>query len=171
MTSRTPGSSTFLDVDLARVVRVELLERVVEALRLEQELQVLLAAVFQEVDHFGVRLYGLDDLGRRQGAAAVLVDQFEAAPRGRKELVREFLDLLRSVLGVELALRRARGELVLQRDLDARLPFAEVDVAVVVRVHRREGGLEAVRHEQILQVLVAAVAQEINDFLRSGNEV
>ena len=44
-------------------------------------------------------------------------------------------------------------------------------MAVVVRVHRREGGLEAVRHQEVLQVLVAAVDQEINDFLRSGNEV
>ena len=36
---------------------------------------------------------------------------------------------------------------------------------VAVRVHRRERGLEAHRHEQVLQVLVAAVGQEIYDFL------
>ena len=40
---------------------------------------------------------------------------------------------------------------------------------IVIRVHRREGGLEAVRHEQILQVLVAAVDKEINDFLISAH--
>ena len=38
---------------------------------------------------------------------------------------------------------------------------------IVIRVHRREGGLEAVRHEQILQVLIAAVDEEINYFLVS----
>ena len=64
MTSRTPGR-TFLDVDLARVVRVELLERVVEALRLEQELQVLLAAVLEEVLDFFVALDSFHNLGLR----------------------------------------------------------------------------------------------------------
>jgi hypothetical protein len=38
-------------------------------------------------------------------------------------------------------------------------------MSIVIRVHRREGGLEAVRHEQILQVFVAAVDEEINHFL------
>ena len=38
-------------------------------------------------------------------------------------------------------------------------------MAVVIRVHRREGGLEAVRHEQILQVLIATVDEEIYHFL------
>ena len=33
----------------------------------------------------------------------------------------------------------------------------------MIRVHRREGGLEARGHEQVLQVLVAAVGQEINN--------
>ena len=44
-------------------------------------------------------------------------------------------------------------------------PFTQINMPVVIRVHRREGGLEAVWHEQILQVLVAAVDQEINHFL------
>ena len=35
----------------------------------------------------------------------------------------------------------------------------------MIRVHRREGGLEARGHEQVLEVLVAAVGQEIYDFL------
>ena len=34
----------------------------------------------------------------------------------------------------------------------------------MIRVHRREGGLEARGHEQVLQVFVAAVGQEINHF-------
>ena len=33
----------------------------------------------------------------------------------------------------------------------------------MIRVHRREGGLEARGHEQVLQVFVAAVGQEINN--------
>ena len=69
-----------------------------------------------------VLLHGRDDLVRRQGAAAVLVDQFEAAPGRREELAREFCDFFLSALGVGLALRRARGELVVQRDFDALLP-------------------------------------------------
>ena len=94
---------------------------------MEEELQVLLAAVFQEVDHFRIALHGLDDLGRRQGAAAVLVDQFEAAPRGREELAREFRDLLLGPFRIGLALGRALLELVLERDLDALLPARNVD--------------------------------------------
>ncbi len=43
-------------------------------------------------------------------------------------------------------------------------PLVRVDGAVVVRVHLREGGLEARRDEQVLQVLVAAVSQEIYYF-------
>ena len=38
-------------------------------------------------------------------------------------------------------------------------------MAVVVRVHRREGGLEAVRHQEVLKVFVSAVDQKVNDFL------
>ena len=116
-----------LDINLAGLVLVEDGQRLLEARRVEEELQILLAAVFEEINHLGVRLYGLDDLGRRQGAAAVLVDQFEAAPRGGEELVREFLDLLRSVLGVELALGGARGQFVFEGVFDARLPGWNID--------------------------------------------
>ena len=38
-------------------------------------------------------------------------------------------------------------------------------MAVVIRVHRREGGLEAVRHQEVLKVLIATVDEEINHFL------
>ena len=44
-------------------------------------------------------------------------------------------------------------------------PLAQINMAVVIRVHRREGGLEAVRHEQILQVLIATVDEESYHFL------
>ena len=69
-----------------------------------------------------VFLHGRDDLVRAQRAAAVLVDELEAAPGRREELAREFCDFFLSALGVGLALRRARGELVVQRDFNALLP-------------------------------------------------
>ncbi len=128
-------------------------------------MQVFLAARRQEPNDFLIRLHGLDDLGLGQRSAAVLVDELEALPGGGKELAGKLRNLLLRRLRLRLAGRGALLELVLQRDLDARLPFAKVDVAVVIRVHRREGGLEAVRHEQILQVFVAAVDEKVNDFL------
>ena len=94
---------------------------------MEEELQVLLAAVFQEVDHFRIALHGLDDLGRRERAAAVLVDELEALPSRVEELAREFRNLLRR----RLALRLARGgplrQLVGQRGLDRVLPGWNID--------------------------------------------
>ena len=89
----------------------------------------------------------------------------EALPGGGKELAGKFGNLLLRRLRLRLAGRGALLELVLQRDLDARLPFTQINMPVVIRVHRREGGLEAVRHEQILQVLIATVDEEINHFL------
>ncbi len=44
-------------------------------------------------------------------------------------------------------------------------PLVDVDVPVAVRVHLRERLVEARRDQQVLQVFVAAVDQEINDFL------
>ena len=128
-------------------------------------MQVLLATRRKEPDDFLIRLHGLNYLSLGQRSAAVLVDELEALPGGGKELAGKFGNLLLRRLRLRLAGRGALLELVLQRDLDARLPFAKVDVAVVIRVHRREGGLEAVRHEQILQVFVAAVDEKVNDFL------
>ena len=119
---RTPRNAPLLDVDLARAVRVEGLERLLEARGLQEELQVLLAAVLQKGDDFLIRLHGRDDLINFQSAGHVLVDEVEALARGVEEIRRKGRDLLRRVLGVELALRRTRGELVLQRDLDALLP-------------------------------------------------
>ena len=40
-------------------------------------------------------------------------------------------------------------------------------MAVVIRVHRREGGLEAVRHQEVLKVFVTTVDQKVNHFLVS----
>ena len=44
-------------------------------------------------------------------------------------------------------------------------PLVNVHVAVVVRVHRREGGLEARRDQQVLQVFIPAVDQKFDNFL------
>ena len=104
-----------------------------------------------------VLLDGSHDLVRAQRAAAVLVDHLEALARGVLEIVRKFLDLLVGLLGLELALGRPFRELVREGDLDALLPLVDVHVAVIVRVHRREGGLEARRDQQVLQVFIAAV--------------
>ena len=81
----------------------------------------------EELDHFLVLLDGRDDLVRAQRAAAVLVDQLEAAPGRREELARELRDLLLGPFRVGLALGRALLELVLERDLDALLPARNVD--------------------------------------------
>ena len=48
-------------------------------------------------------------------------------------------------------------------------PLVRVDGAVVIRVHRREGGLEARRYQQVLQVLIAAVHEEVDNFFVAAN--
>ena len=72
MKSKTPGR-TFVHIYLSRAVLVEDLEGLLEARGLQQELQIFLAAVPEELDHFFVGLHGVHDLSSRQGAAAVLV--------------------------------------------------------------------------------------------------
>ena len=89
---------------------------------MQQEHQVLLAARLEERNDFLIRLHGLDDLVVAQRPAAVLVDELEAAPGRRLELGGEFLDLLLRGLGLQLAPRRALGQLVRQRRLDTGLP-------------------------------------------------
>ena len=119
---RTPRDAPLVDVDFARPVGVQGLERLLEARRVQQEHQVLLAARLEERNDFLIRLHGLDDLVVAQGPAAVLVDELEAAPGRRLDLRGEFLDLLLRGLGLQLAPRRALGQLVFKRDLDTLLP-------------------------------------------------
>ena len=148
---------TLLAVHLAGLVGVQDLERFLQARRVEQELEVIFAAVGEEVDNFLIRLHGRDDLIVAQGPAAVFVDELEAAPSGRFELSSEFFDFLLRGLGLQFAPRRALGQLVRQRRLDTIFPLDGVDVAVSIGIEHRERGLEARGHEQVLQVLVAAV--------------
>ena len=96
-------------------------------------------------------------------AAAVLVDELEAALGGGKELASKFGDFFHRGLALRLARRGALLELVRERLLDALLPLVRVDGAVVIRVHLRERGLEARRDQQVLQVFVAAVGQKLDN--------
>ena len=62
---RTPPDAPLLLVDLAALVRVEEVQGLLEARRVEQEHQVVVAAVADELDHFGVILYGVDLCGNQ----------------------------------------------------------------------------------------------------------
>ena len=113
----------------------------------------------------------LDDLSSRERAAAVLVDHFKAMPRRVEELARKFCNLLRR----RLALRLARGgplrQLVGQRGLDRVLPLGERELAVAVRVHLGQRRVEARGHQEILEVLVAAVCEEVDHFFVSADRL
>ena len=89
----------------------------------------------------------------------------EALPGGVQELARELGDLLRGGLGLGLARLGALRELVPQRRLDRVFPLIAINLAVAVRVQLREGRLEARRHQQVLEVLIAAVREEVDHFL------
>ena len=122
MTSRTP-SSTLVDVHLSRAVRVELAQRVVEPLRLQQEHQRLVAARLEEVLDYLVRLDRSSNLVDRQATGVVLVDE-----------LKHLACLVEELLGEGLVLR-AR----LRRCLGAVLgPLLEL-----VRECLRDGGLPA----------------------------
>ena len=89
---------------------------------MQQEHQVLLTARLEEGYHFLVTLDCLYNLRNAEGPAAVLVYQFKTAPRSVFEVERELLDFFLRRLGLHLALGRAVGQLVRQRDLDGLLP-------------------------------------------------
>ena len=112
----------FVDVHFSGVVRVQDRERLLEARRVQQEHQVLLAARLEERYHFLVFLDSSHNFALVQGPAAVLVDELEALARGVFEVERELLDFFLRRLGLHLALGRAVGQLVRQRDLDGLLP-------------------------------------------------
>ena len=88
----------------------------------------------------------------------------EALPGGVQELARELGDLLRGGLGLGLARLGALRELVPQRRLDRVFPLIAINLAVAVRVQLRERRLEARRHQQVLEIFVAAVCEEVDHF-------
>ena len=74
---------------MAVPVRVQLLERRLEARRHQQILEVRLAAVDEEVDHLLVGADGVDDLLLLERAGVVLVDHAEDLARRRQEVEAE----------------------------------------------------------------------------------
>ena len=156
---------TDIHIYLSRAVLVEDLEGLLEARGLQQELEVLFAAVSEELDHFIVGFHGVYDLSSRQRAAAVLVDELEALPSRVQEISGEFRNLALRRKGVELALCGSLGKLVFERDLDTFLPLIDIDVPVAIRVHLGKGLVEARRDQQVLQVFVAAVDEKFYHFL------
>ena len=126
MTSRTPGS-TLVDVHLSRAVRVELAQRVVEPLRLQQEHERLVAARLEEVLDDLVRLDRSSNLVDGERTRVVLVDELEHLARLVQKLLREGLVLrarLRRGLGAVLG---PLLELVREGLRDGRLPAWNVD--------------------------------------------
>ena len=126
MTRRTPGR-TLVDVDLARAVRVELAQRVVEPLRLQQEHQGLVAARLEEVLDDLVTLDRRSNLVDGERPRVVLVDEL-------KHLARLVQKLLREGLVLRARLRRRLGavlgpllELVREGLRDGRLPARNID--------------------------------------------
>ena len=68
---RTPPDAPLLLVDFAALVRVEEVEGLLEARRVEQEHQIIVAAVADELYDFGIVLYGGHDFFD----ACVVIDQ------------------------------------------------------------------------------------------------
>ena len=66
--------------------------------------------------------------------------------------------------------RRGAGlELGREGGLDGVLPFLFINMPVTVRVEHEQRGLEARRDQQVLEILVAAVVEEVDHFLVSAH--
>ena len=125
-----PGSDLFsdsdnaplVDVDFAVLRRVQRVERPVQSLRLQQKLQIFLAAVLEEVDDLLVALDALLDLLLRQRAAVVDVDHREDAPRGAQKFGREGRVLGGGGLGPALLLVLELRDALREAALDRLLP-------------------------------------------------
>ena len=75
---------------MAVAVRVEHEQRGLEARRDQQVLEVLVAAVVEEVDHFFVCAHGANNLRLLERPAPVLVDEAEGLASRVEELLGEF---------------------------------------------------------------------------------
>ena len=115
-------NAPLVDVDLAVLRRVQGIQRPVQSLRLQQKLEILLAAVLEEVDDLLVALDALLDLLLRERAAVVDVDHREDAPRGAQELGREGRVLGGGGLGPALLLVLELRDALRQAALDGLLP-------------------------------------------------
>ena len=179
-------------VDLAVAVRVQLRERRLEARRDQQVLEVLVAAVIEEVNHFFVGPHGTNNLSLLERPAPVPVDEAEGLASRVEELLGEFAvgrgrgprpPLL---LGLELldALREATVDGLLpacettsderhetRRRTPRDAPLVGVNLAALIRVQDLQGLLQPRRVEQKLQVLLAARLEELDDFLRTARSV
>ena len=106
---------------MAVAVRVQLLERRLEARRHEQVLEVRLAAVDEEVDHLLVGADGVDDLLLLERARVVLVDHAEDLARRRQEVEAELEVVLARgavpALALLLEVLEALGEAAVDRAL------------------------------------------------------
>ena len=106
---------------MAVAVRVQLLERGLEARRHEQVLEVRLAAVDEEVDHLLVGADGVDDLLLLERAGVVLVDHAEDLARRRQEVEAELEVVLARgavpALALLLEVLEALGEAAVDRAL------------------------------------------------------
>ena len=111
-----------VDVDLAVLRRVQRVERPVEPLRLEQKLQIFLAAVLEEVDDLLVALDAPLDLLLGQRAGIINVDHGEDAPRRAQKLGREGRVLGGGGLGAPLLLVLELGHALREAALDGLLP-------------------------------------------------
>ena len=115
-------NAPLVDVDLAVLRRVQRVERPIQTLRLQQKLEIFLAAVLEEVDDLLVALDALLDLLLRQRAAVVDVDHREDAPRGAQELGREGRVLGGGGLGAPLLLVLELRYALREAALDRLLP-------------------------------------------------
>ena len=117
-------NAPLVNVDLAVLRRVQRVERPVQSLRLEQKLQIFLAAVLEEVDDLLVALDALLDLLLRERARIINVDHREDAPRRAQKLGREGRVLGGRGLGAPLLLVLELGHALREAALDGLLPCA-----------------------------------------------
>ena len=115
-------NAPLVDVDLAVLRRVQGIQRAVQPLRLEQKLQIFLAAVLEEVDDLLVALDAPLDLLLRQRAGIIHINHREDAPRRAEELGREGRVLGGGGLGAPLLLVLELGHALREAALDGLLP-------------------------------------------------
>ena len=115
-------------INVAVAIRIQLLERGLEARRHQQILEVRVAAGLEELDDLIIILHGVNHFGLLERAAAVGVDHAEDRARRVQELDAELL---------VRPLRRALAPLLLDLELLDALREAPVDGFLPARETRR----------------------------------